>query len=138
MFFNALFKHDLNLIQKRPCVKLMFDLYLNTSATTTTGTSEMNVEKLLLEIKKHENIVSESSEFIRETQQNIAEFLCPFKVGERVLDHDGVAVNIERIFFESYGKLNYDFSVRRLKVNGELRRYPTRAWYIEKYTKIPS
>ena len=116
----------------------MFDLYLNTSATTTTGTSEMNVEKLLLEIKKHENIVSESSEFIRETQQNIAEFLCPFKVGERVLDHDGVAVNIERIFFESYGKLNYDFSVRRLKVNGELRRYPTRAWYIEKYTKIPS
>ena len=98
----------------------------------------MNVEKLLLEIKKHENIISESEKFVRETEQKVAEFLCPFKVGERVLDHEGVAVIIEKIFYDSYGKLRYEFSVRKIKINGEPRRYPTRAWYIEKYTKIPS
>ena len=95
----------------------------------------MNVEKLLLEIKKHENIISESSEFVRETEQNIADFLCPFKTGERVLDNKGVAVIINSVSFCSYSKSRYEFDIKKIKKDGTPFRYRSHAYNQEKYTK---
>ena len=98
---------------------------------------KMNVEKLLLEIKKHANIISESEKFVRETKQNIAEFLCPFKVGERVLDNDGVAVIINSVSFCTYGKLNYEFDIKKLKKDGTPYIYKSYAYGIGDYKKLP-
>ena len=97
----------------------------------------MDVEKLLLEMRERNEVILEYSKLVRETEQNIAEFLCPFKVGEHVLDPDGVAVIINSIKFCSYSKLMYEFDIKKIKKDGTPYLYRSSAYRMSDYTKLP-
>ncbi len=87
----------------------------------------MNVEKLLEEIKVAKSKIAEYQNDIRKTEQDIANHLCPFKVGQEVISPQGEEQFIASIKFNSYGRM-YDFKVFKKKKNGEPFNKSSCAW----------
>ena len=99
---------------------------------------KMNVEKLLLEIKEHQKIVRDNQRSAAKKQQLVAETLCPFSVGERVLNGNGEEEVIAIISWSGVpGDFNvgYSFGVKKIKKNGEVYKDKSYAYNQEKYTK---
>jgi hypothetical protein len=79
----------------------------------------MNVELLKEEIKAKNKQINEMRNYIRHAHQSIAEYLCPFKVGDRVMSPKGERQAIASISHQPYGD-EYSFKVFKIKTNGEL------------------
>lgn len=109
----------------------------------------MNLEKELSKIKSREDIIREHKRVIGEQNiqinligQKIAEFLCPFVVGERVLNAEGKIEIIHSILYTGApNKYNsgYNFKVKRIKKDGTPYKDSSHVWNSEKYSKtIPT
>ncbi|MBL4940945.1 MAG: hypothetical protein JKY81_04705 [Colwellia sp.] len=84
----------------------------------------MRIETLKEEIKEAKEVIEMKKEFISRSQQEIAEHLCPFNVGNTVVDGKGVKQVVASIFYKSWGNNNYDFKTFKIKKNGELYKQP--------------
>jgi len=95
----------------------------------------MNVKLMKELIARAEEEITERSKFIKDTKQEIAEHLCPFKVGEEVLNKDGEREIIASISYCSWNRINYDFKIFKIKKSGEPYKQSHHAWNEEKYTR---
>ncbi len=87
----------------------------------------MNVEKLLEEIKVAKNKIAEYQNDIRKTEQDIANHLCPFKVGQEVISPRGEEQFIASIKFSGSGSM-YEFKVFKKKKDGKSFTKSCYAW----------
>lgn len=98
----------------------------------------MNIEKLLEEIQVHEEIIATNKLQLSEKQRVAANLLCPFVVGERVLNGNGEQELIHSIGWSgmpnTYSK-GYAFSIKRIKKNGVQYKDKSYAYSQERYTK---
>jgi hypothetical protein len=78
----------------------------------------MNVQQLEDEIKAKRAVINEANCYISKTQKEIAEYLCPFKVGDSVISLEGNIETIASVSYRSYSP-KYEFKVFRTKKNGE-------------------
>ena len=92
----------------------------------------MNVQVLLDEIKERQNKIKEHKKYISETQQEIAEHECPFKVGDKVISPTGIEEIISRIIYTGYPPM-YSFRVFKIKNDGAPYKNDTYAYRIDKY-----
>ena len=97
----------------------------------------MDIEKAKLKIKEAESVIDEKKNLIRNEKQKIAEYLCPFQVGQRVLNKDGKEEVIACIKYQGYGK-GYEFKIFKIKKNGEPYKEPNYAYCQDKYTAKPN
>ena len=95
----------------------------------------MNIELLKEEMKQAREVISSKESFIRVTRREIAAYICPFSVGERVVSPEGDEQIISSISYRSWGNPLYDFKVFKIKKNGEPYVNSTYAYNLEKYTK---
>lgn len=98
----------------------------------------MSIEILLEEIKQHEATIRTHQEKLAKKRQKAAEQLCPFKVGDRVINGEGKEEIIHAIRWAgnpcAYSK-GYSFSIKKIKNNGEPYKDKSYAYSQEKYTK---
>jgi uncharacterized protein (DUF2147 family) len=78
----------------------------------------MDVEFKLQEIKLKEIEMKAISDFIKQERQSIAEYLCPFKVGQEVISKHGEHQIIADIKYKSFGN-TYAFEVFKIKKEGK-------------------
>ena len=78
----------------------------------------MDVEFKLQEIKLKEIEIKDISDFIKQERQAIAEYLCPFKVGQEVVSGKGEHHIVADIKYKSWGN-TYAFEVFKIKKDGE-------------------
>ena len=78
----------------------------------------MNIELLEEEIKQKKIEMLATDEYISKTQQEIAEYSCPFTIGQRVASEGGEEVIIASISYRCWGRDKYDFKVFRMKKDG--------------------
>ena len=95
----------------------------------------MNIEKLEQEINNAQSVINEKKVFIQKTRQDIAEHLCPFSVGDKVLNQDGKMEFIASVYSKPFQR-GYGFTVYKIKVSGQPYINSCEAWYKEKYTKF--
>ena len=94
----------------------------------------MNIEALKKEIEAHEEAIRITKDEIARKGQLIADYLCPFKVGEKVIDDDGLVAVIHEISYSRWSN-NYNFSIKKIKKDGSLYKYPTQCYRTEQYKK---
>ena len=98
----------------------------------------MKIETLLEEIQAHEEIIAVNKIKLAEKQQRAANLLCPFVVGERVLNASGEQELIHSIGWSgmpSTWRNGYAFSIKRIKKNGVPYKDKSYAYSQDKYTK---
>ena len=95
----------------------------------------MDIDKLKHDIEIAESDIRISERFIYDTKQSIAEYLCPFKVGDKVISSTGECEVVASIKYKSWGKKGYRFKVFRIKKDGTPYKQSQHAYYEEKYTK---
>lgn len=94
----------------------------------------MDVELLKKEISEANDRIAKERAFVSKTGQDIAEYLCPFAVGDRVINQHGEEKQIACIDYQPYGR-GYSFKVFKLKTNGKPYKNSQHAWAEDKYTK---
>ena len=92
----------------------------------------MNIELLKEEIAAKRDVISKAKEYIRKTEQEIAEYLCPFSVGDRVISPEGTHQVIASIGYSGYG-CGYSFKVFKIKKDGVPYKDSCHAYNLEKY-----
>lgn len=98
----------------------------------------MKIETLLEEIQSHEEIIAVHREKLSEKQRVAANRLCPFVVGERVLNGQGEQEIIHRIMWSGMpNRYNngYAFTIKKIKKNGEPYKDYSHAYNQTSYTK---
>ena len=95
----------------------------------------MNIEELKKEIELRENKIIEEEEAIDKIKQSIADYLCPFVVGEKVVNEDGKIVAIESIKYSRWALCGYNGSIRKFKKDGTPYMYPSDCYRIDEYKK---
>jgi hypothetical protein len=94
----------------------------------------MNIDKLKQDIEIAESDIRISESFIYDTRQSIAEHLCPFKVGDKVISGTGEREIVADISYKKWG-VGYSFNIFRVKKDGAPYKQSQYAYYEEKYTK---
>ena len=94
----------------------------------------MDIDKLKHDIEIAESDVRISERFIYDTKQSIAEYLCPFKVGDKVISGTGEREIVADISYKKWGT-GYSFNIFRVKKDGAPYKQSQYAWNEEKYTK---
>jgi len=94
----------------------------------------MNIENLKKEITEARVLINDKKLLIERNKQIIADYLCPFNVGDNVLDENGKRQIIASISATPYD-LWYSFKVFHIKKDGSLYKKSMYAYNIEKYTK---
>lgn len=94
----------------------------------------MDIELLKSEIKEARGIINKKMAYIKNAEQEIAEHLCPFSVGDRILTKDGEEREVAKISYSHYGE-GYQLKVYKIKKNGEPYKDSNYVWYDEGYTK---
>lgn len=93
----------------------------------------MNIEAELKEIKQIEGKISELNAELRNKRQSIAEYACPFEVGQRVISGEGELQEIALIYPSQYAPL-YDFKVYKIKKDGSAYSNMQYAYRVNEYT----
>ena len=93
----------------------------------------MDIEAAKENIKNAEAMVKNKQEYIRKLKQEIAEHLCPFEVGQRVLNADRKEEIVANISYQGWGK-GYELKTFKIKKNGEPYQNSSYAFYQDKYT----
>ena len=96
----------------------------------------MNVEKEIELIKSYRDSIKGYQLAVKETEQKVADFLCPFKVGDRVLNGNGEVEIIDVVYFSEWSK-DYGFAVKRIRKDGQPYVYRSSVYDVSKYTKAP-
>lgn len=98
----------------------------------------MDIELLKEEIRSANEVINKKRDYIQQTQREIAEYLCPFEVGDRVISGDGEEAEIASISYKAYSP-GYTFTVFKIKKDGSPYKNSSNVWWdIEKYTAITS
>lgn len=79
----------------------------------------MDIKLLEDEINSAQGRIAKDKEYIAKTRQEIAEHLCPFKVGDHVISPEGNEEVIASIRFITWLIRKYEFKVYKIKKNGE-------------------
>ncbi len=95
----------------------------------------MDVDKLKHDIEIAVTGIRVSERFIYDTKQSIAEHLCPFKVGDKVISGTGGREVVAGIYYESWSIRGYTFNVFRLKKDGTQYKKSQCAYGEDEYTK---
>lgn len=95
----------------------------------------MDIESLKIKIEEAESRICSHEEYIIKTKKEMAEYLCPFKVGDEVINGSGGKEIIASINYKSYGS-NYSFDVFRIRKNGEPYKFSCSVWSERGYTKF--
>ena len=93
----------------------------------------MDIDAIKEEIKAKEQEISRLKSYIRSARQEIAEDLCPFKVGDRVINRFGGEEEIASIHYRDYG-IGYCFKVYKIKKNGEPYQCSCEVYNLDKYS----
>lgn len=94
----------------------------------------MNIELLQDEIKAANKLISEQKAFVNKTKQEIADYLCPFKAGDKVINSRGEPEIIGSITYTEYGA-GYSFKIFKIKKDGSPYKYTSYAYDESYYTK---
>ncbi len=94
----------------------------------------MDIDKLKQDIEIAESGIRVSERFIYDTKQSIAEHLCPFKVGDKVISSTGEREVVASIKYKPWG-IGYSFNIFRVKKDGTPYKLSQHAYCEEKYTK---
>ena len=94
----------------------------------------MNIESLRKEIGLHECVICKAEDEISRIGQLIADHLCPFEVGEKVIDDDGIMAVVLEIRYHRRSN-GYNLFVKKIKKDGSLYKYPTQCYRTEQYKK---
>jgi hypothetical protein len=78
----------------------------------------MDIKLIDDEIKAKKEIISKAQAYIRKAEQEIAEYLCPFKVGDKVLSAQGELEIVASIAPRRFGT-RYEFKIYKIKKSGE-------------------
>ena len=95
----------------------------------------MNIELLKEEMDQAKKVIDIKKEYIRNTEQEIAEYVCPFSVGERVVSPKGDEQIICSISYCGWSHRPYDFKIFKIKKNGEPFVNSSYAFSVLEYTK---
>jgi len=102
----------------------------------------INVENLQAEIKEKQALIEAkereikiANDYISERKQIIAEFKCPFVVGQKVKSKHEGECTIGGIYSTGW-RDEYSFWVHKTKKNGEPYINKTRIWDPENFTAI--
>lgn len=96
----------------------------------------MDIKLLEDEINSAQRRIAKNKKYIAKTRQEIAEHLCPFKVGDNILSPEGVKVIVASIHHRSWGD-NYEFKIYKIKNDGEPYKDSCNIWSrAEEYTKV--
>jgi len=99
----------------------------------------MDIQSEKERCERAEEQIKAERAIIAASKQAVADHDCPFEVGETVLNPDGEKEVIARIFFRGWnGKYRprYEFTIFKIKKNGEKYVNDMKAYYPEEYTKI--
>lgn len=95
----------------------------------------MNVEVELKEIKQITSEIAELGKVCADKRQALAEHLCPFVVGQRVLNRLGQEQEIANITPRDFHPY-YEFTVYNIKKDGNRYTNSQFAYHINKYTPV--
>ena len=95
----------------------------------------MNVEALKKEIELREDKIIEEEAAIDKIKQSIADYLCPFVVGEKIVYEEGKIATIESIKYSNWALCGYNGSIRKIKKDGTPYKYPNDCYALEDYKK---
>ena len=93
----------------------------------------MDVEFHKEEIRTAGLRIEREKSYIDKTKQSIADYLCPFTVGQKIIDDVGEFVVVHTVTFCSWNNKGYAIKIKKFKKNGELRMYPSDCYNIDKY-----
>lgn len=77
----------------------------------------MNIELLKEEMQAANERIQKEREYISRTKQEIANYLCPFSVGDNVVSPNGEKIIIASIKYSGWGA-GYDFKAFKIKKDG--------------------
>ena len=96
----------------------------------------MNIELLKEGIKEARAKIAEEKAFISESEQEVAEYLCPFAIGDKVLSPKGKKEIVASISYCSWSRAGYEIKVFKIKKDGKPYKQSTYAFGdYEKYVK---
>ena len=78
----------------------------------------MDIDILKGEIKAANSRIAQDQLCVRQAQQEIADYLCPFDVGDKVISQKGEKAIIASISYRGWDG-GYSFRVFKIKKNGE-------------------
>lgn len=70
-----------------------------------------------------------------ELRQQLADALCPFVVGEQLIDRKGNKAEVAKIKWSSWSE-GYEFTIKKIKVNGDLFANEQRVWQSDQWSKL--
>lgn len=92
----------------------------------------MDVKLLKEQIKVKNKQISEMRKFVRQSEHEIAKYLCPFEIGQRVISPKGNVEVVAHISHVSYG-VGYEFKIYKIKENGEAYKNSQYAYRLGEY-----
>ena len=98
----------------------------------------MDVEFLKEEIKASKLCIEVHEEFIKKTKQSIADYLCPFVVGQKIIDKSGEIVAVHEVRFCGWSRSGYDIRIKKFKKDGQPRMYPSDCYNVGDYKLVDS
>ena len=94
----------------------------------------MDIVEAKRQIQISKDVIKLNAGIIKGFEQEIAEYLCPFIVGEKVLDGKGVHHIVASISYYGYGR-GYDIKVFKIRNNGTPYKESSYPGCIGEYTK---
>jgi len=94
----------------------------------------VNIELLKTKIKEASDRIDNENAYITKTKQEIADHLCPFKVGERVVNNQGEREIVDSIRYSVWG-CGYNLKTFKIKKDGQPYKYSSDVWDVERYAK---
>ena len=98
----------------------------------------MDVQALKAKIKDAEDRISKEKEYVRQAKQDIAEHLCPFKVGDEVINKNGDRQIVASIRYCGWSRAGYDFKIFKIKKDGTPYQQSCDAWGVGGYSLAPA
>ena len=94
----------------------------------------MNIEALKKAIEGHEEVIRVTKDEIARKGQLIADYLCPFDVGEKIISDENLVAVVHEIGYSKWSN-GYNLFVKKIKKDGSLYKYPTQCYRTEQYKK---
>lgn len=87
----------------------------------------MDIENKIKYIAALRHEIAANAKILKEAEQDIAEYLCPFKVGDKITTEEGYAVIISSIKHSSF-KEGFDLEVYKIKKDGSKYKFTNTLW----------
>lgn len=91
--------------------------------------NEKEIEQAKSKVKAIESEISKLAEEKSKLNMMIANAECPFKVGQKIIDQDGVKMIVSEVY-SRYGR--YRVKAKRIKKNGEPYVQSNELWWPER------